>query len=100
MFLIIILLFDNIILIKRYIYNCFVIYKGSESDFEAFVLYMNCLPSNLHTRWGSLMLIFLDTSISILDNQIVSSLYKINCWEQSPSYEEFTPNAFKTWFTL
>lgn len=33
---------ENLVLFKRYIDDCFVIYKGSASDFEMFALYMNC----------------------------------------------------------
>lgn len=69
---------DNIILFKRYINDCFVIYKGFERDFEAFVLYMKCLRHSIkftyHVRITDVN--FLDTSISIVDNQIVSSLYR------------------------
>ncbi len=70
--------FDNIILFKRCIDDCFVIYKGSESDFEAFVLYINCLRPSIKFTYqvGITDVNFLDTSISIVDNQIVSSLYR------------------------
>lgn len=69
---------DKLVLFKRYIDDCFVIFLGSLSDFELFVLYMNCLrPSIKFTHTVSTTSVnFLDTCISLTDGKIVSSLYR------------------------
>lgn len=69
---------EKIILFKRYIDDCFVIFHGSLSEFELFVLYMNCLRSSIkYTYTASATSVnFLDTCISVIDGHIVSSLYR------------------------
>lgn len=69
---------DKLILFKRYIDDCFVIFCGSLPEFELFVLYMNCLrPSIKFTHSASTTSVnFLDTCISLIDGHIVSSLYR------------------------
>ncbi len=38
---------NNLVFFKRYIDDCFIIYKGSACDFEVFALYMNCLRPSI-----------------------------------------------------
>ncbi len=69
---------NNLVLYKRYIDDCFIIYKGSASDFEAFALYMNCLRPSIKFTYhvGTTDINFLDTNISVINGQLVSSLYR------------------------
>ncbi len=91
---------NDLVLYKRYIDDCFIIYKGSASDFEAFALYMNCLRPSIKFTYhvGTIDMNFLDTNISVINGQLVSSLYrKETAKKQSFTCKECSSHVFETW---